>query len=439
MLAQEIIRRKRDGHTLHSAEIEAFVQGLTTGTWSEGQAAAMAMAVFLKGMVSTETIELTRAMTRSGLVMDWRSANLNGPILDKHSTGGVGDKVSLMLAPIVAACGGFVPMISGRGLGHTGGTLDKFDSIPGYQTAPDTHTLRQTLQAAGCAIIGQTAELAPADRRLYGIRDVTATVESIALITASILSKKLAAGLQGLVMDVKVGNGAFAASQSMAQELAQSIVTVANGAGLHTRAWITDMNQVLGDTCGNAVEMQEAVAFLKGERQEARLLEVTRRLSAELLMIGHLAVDETMALKQVDAALSSGKALEHFARMVSALGGPADFCERPSHYLVAAPVQMDICASSSGWINTMATRDIGLLVIELGGGRRQASDSIDARVGFTQCVQIGQRIEAGDRLAVVHAGDTAQAQAACARLPTLVQIADQAPAVLPVMCTRLVA
>jgi thymidine phosphorylase len=376
-------------------------------------------------------------MTHSGAVVDWSSANLNGPILDKHSTGGVGDKVSLMLAPIVAACGGFVPMISGRGLGHTGGTLDKFDSIPGYTTAPDTDTLRRTLKTAGCAIIGQTAELAPADRRLYGIRDVTATVESIALITASILSKKLAAGLQGLVMDVKVGNGAFAASTAMAQELAQSLVTVANGAGLHTRAWLTDMNQVLGDSCGNAVEMHEAVAFLKGDRQETRLVEVTRRLSAELLLIGKLAADEAQALALVDAVLANGRALEQFARMVAALGGPADFCDRPTHYLVPAPVQMEICATRSGWITSMATRDIGLMVIELGGGRRKASDNVDARVGFTHFAQIGQRVEAGDRLAVVHAADASAAHSTQQKLPTLIGITDQQPTLAPAMVSRL--
>ncbi len=261
MLAQEIIRCKRDGHRLQRPHIDAFVRGLVDGSWSEGQAAAMAMAMFLQGMTNQETIDLTQAMTRSGLMMDWTGADLPGPILDKHSTGGVGDKVSLMLAPIVAACGGFVPMISGRGLGHTGGTLDKLASIPGYQSTPDTQRLRRALKSAGCVIMGQTAELAPADRRLYAIRDVTATVESVALITASILSKKLAAGLQALVMDVKTGNGAFAASFAMADELASSLVQVANGAGLPTRAWITDMNQVLGDTCGNAVEVSEALAF----------------------------------------------------------------------------------------------------------------------------------------------------------------------------------
>ncbi|HOZ64321.1 MAG TPA: thymidine phosphorylase [Burkholderiaceae bacterium] len=437
MLAQEIIRHKRDGLVLERAQIDAFVQGLVDTSWSEGQAAAMAMAMFLKGMNPAETIGLTQAMTRSGMVMDWASAHLPGPILDKHSTGGVGDKVSLMLAPIVAACGGFVPMISGRGLGHTGGTLDKFDSIPGYCSTPDTALLRRALQTAGCAIIGQTAELAPADRRLYAIRDVTGTVESVALITASILSKKLAAGLQGLVMDVKTGNGAFAASSSMAVELATSLVKVANGAGLPTRAWITDMNQVLGDSCGNAVEMVEAIAFLKGERQEPRLLDITRTLSAELLLIGKLASDHTQALLQVDAALSSGRALEHFARMVTVLGGPADLITRPAHYLPAAPVQVPVLATRAGWVSGMATRDIGLLIIELGGGRHRASDAVDARVGFTQFVQTGQRLEVGDVIATVHAADAAAARMAQQALLPLIHIADQPPVLAPALITRL--
>ena len=433
MLAQEIIRRKRDGHCLQRSEIDTFVRGLVDNTWSEGQAAAMAMAMFLRGMSSGETVDLTHAMTRSGLVLDWRSANLSGPVLDKHSTGGVGDKVSLMLAPIVAACGGFVPMISGRGLGHTGGTLDKLDSIPGYQSQPATARLRHALQSAGCAIIGQTAELAPADRRLYAIRDVTATVESVALITASILSKKLAAGLQGLVMDVKLGNGAFAASSAMASELAESLVTVANAAGLPTRACITDMNQVLGDSCGNAVEVAEAVQFLLGQRREPRLLEVTRVLSAELLTLGGLAEDQAKALQQVDRALDSGAAVEHFARMVSALGGPSNFVERASHYLPAAPVHLDIRAPCSGWVSGMATREIGLLVIELGGGRHQATDTIDARVGFSQFVQVGQRLAAGDVLAVVHAANADAAQHAAQSLLPLIAWSQDAPESAPVI------
>ena len=313
-LPQEIIRAKRDGEVLSADEIAFMIRGLTDGSISEGQVAAFAMAVFFQGMTMDERVALTRCMVESGETISWQ----DGPVLDKHSTGGVGDKVSLMLAPIVAACGGRVPMISGRGLGHTGGTLDKLDSIPGYDTAPDIAAFRRCIADAGCAIIGQTADLAPADRRLYAIRDVTATVESIALITASILSKKLAAGLDGLVMDVKTGNGAFADTLAMARELAESIVTVANGAGLRTTALITDMNQVLGRTVGNALEVAETVAFLRGDERDPRLLEVVLALAGEMLAAGGLDADPAQVL-------DDGGAAETFQRMVSALGGPADF------------------------------------------------------------------------------------------------------------------
>jgi thymidine phosphorylase len=438
MLAQEIIRRKRDGHPLTSAEIQSFVKGLADGAWSEGQAAALAMAVFLRGMTDAEKVDLTLAMTHSGRVMDWRECNLNGPVLDKHSSGGVGDKVSLMLGPIVAACGGYVPMISGRGLGHTGGTLDKFDSIPGYQTAPDLERLRNTLRTAGCAIIGQTADLAPADRRLYGIRDVTATVESVPLITASILSKKLAAGLQGLVMDVKVGNGAFADNLPMAQALARSLVDVACGAGLPTRAWITDMNQVLGDTVGNALEMQEALAFLQGQRQEARLLEVTLLLCGEMLHLGGLAPSVAQGEHMARDALDSGRALECFARMVAALGGPADFCEKPQQHLRCAPVQLAVKAPRAGWVTGMATRAVGLELITLGGGRRVASDAIDHAVGMSEFVPTGQQVQAGDTLALVHANDTAAAHACAQALQQHIHIGDAPASVASVAIERIV-
>ncbi len=437
MLAQEIIRIKRDGGQLTRTHFDSFVAGLVDGSWSEGQAAALAMAMFLNGMSDSETVDLTQSMTHSGQVMQWAAAKLHGPILDKHSTGGVGDKVSLMLAPIVAACGGIVPMISGRGLGHTGGTLDKLASIPGYQCAPDLPTLHRALQTAGCAIIGQTDDLAPADRRLYAIRDVTATVESVPLITASILSKKLAAGLQGLVMDVKVGNGAFADSMPMATTLAESLVRVANAAGLPTRAWLTDMNQVLGRTCGNELEVLEAVQFLRGESVDPRLLEVTRRLSVELLVMGNLTLDEATALRQVDVALSSGRALEQFARMVAALGGPTDFVERPAHYLPLAPVQLPVAAPRSGFVTHMATRDIGLAVVELGGGRRKATDRVDARVGFTQFAQVGQEMQAGEPLAVVHAVDAASAERAMHALLASIDIGDAPLAPSPVLVSRI--
>ena len=437
MLSQEIIRIKRDGQTLERAHIDNFVQGLVDGAWSEGQAAAMAMAMFLNGMSREETVHLTQAMTQSGRMMDWSKANLNGPILDKHSSGGVGDKISLMLAPIVAACGGVVPMISGRGLGHTGGTLDKLGCIPGYQATPDVNTLHQALKTAGCAIIGQTDDLAPADRRLYAIRDVTATVESVPLITASILSKKLAAGLQGLVMDVKVGNGAFAASMDMACRLAESLVQVAGGAGLPTTACLTDMNQVLGTSCGNALEVLEAIDFLKGKNTEPRQLALTRALCAELLVMGQLALNHTEALQKVDHALQSGQALEHFSRMIFALGGPADLADQAHHYLAAAPVQRVLASPCSGWVTGMATRDIGLLIVELGGGRRRASDAIDPRVGLTQVAQIGQQVCTGETLALVHAADAAAAEQASARLLTLLQIGEAPVSPPPVMLQRI--
>jgi len=388
-------------------------------------------------MSDAETVALTHAMTHSGELLQWAGAELQGPMLDKHSTGGVGDKVSLLLAPIVAACGGIVPMISGRGLGHTGGTLDKLDSIPGYRTAVNTEQLRATLRSAGCAIVGQTAALAPADRRLYGIRDVTATVESIPLITASILSKKLAAGLQGLVMDVKTGNGAFAATPAMARALARALVQVAAGAGLPTRAWITDMNQVLGHSCGNAVEVAESVAFLQGTRREPRLLEVTRTLSAELLLAGSIASHRDEALARVDAVLADGRALAHFARMVAALGGPTDFVERAAACLPAAPVQRAVLATRSGWVGTMATREIGLLVVELGGGRRRADDAVDPRVGLSDVLPLGQRVEVGDRLATVHAASDAGAEAATAALLNCIAIAEAPPSASPVLIEHL--
>ncbi len=425
MLAQEIIRSKRDGEELTPQQIQSFVDGLVDGAWTESQAAALAMAVYFQGMNMGERVTLTQSMMRSGQVMEWSSSQLPGPVLDKHSTGGVGDKVSLALAPMVAACGAYVPMISGRGLGHTGGTLDKFDSIPGYQTAPGLHLLRRTVRDAGCAIIGQTSDLAPADRRLYAIRDVTATVESVALITASILSKKLAAGLQGLVMDVKVGKGAFASDIIMARELAQSLVQVAQGAGLPTRALITDMNQVLGHSCGNALEMREAIDFLTGSYRDARLLEVTCALGSQMLLIGGLATDVNDARRQLDSALTSGAAAERFARMVSALGGPADLIERPELYLPAATVQTEVVAPQSGWLSGMQTRNIGLFVIELGGGRRRAADRIDHSVGFSELIGIGQRVEAGQLIVRVHAADAQSAAHAGRSLLSALTFSDR--------------
>lgn len=415
MLAQEIIRTKRDGHALSTAQIQHFVRGLVDNSWSEGQVAALGMAVFWRGMGRDECVALTHAMKLSGRVMAWRE--LPGPVLDKHSSGGVGDKVSLMLAPMVAACGGFVPMISGRGLGHTGGTADKLEAIPGYNITPEPAALDRVVREVGCAIIGQTADLAPADRRFYATRDVTATVESVPLITASILSKKLAAGLQGLVMDVKCGNGAFADTLNMAQELAHSIVQVANGAGLQTTALITDMNQVLGTTVGNALEVMEAIAYLKGDGvREPRQHEVTLALAAELLVIGQLAPDTAQARIRLQHALDSGAAAEHFSRMVRALGGPADLLERPSTHFAAAPIVIPVPAPHAGILSATQTRAIGLAIVELGGGRRKATDAIDARVGLTQFTPLGTHLNAGDPIALVHAADPSAAQRAVAQV-----------------------
>ena len=435
MLAQEIIRRKRDGHPLEREHIDAFVRGLVDHSWSDAQAAAMAMAVLLKGLSHEETMTLTDAMTRSGEVLNWKT-EFPGPILDKHSTGGVGDKVSLVLAPLVAACGGIVPMVSGRGLGHTGGTLDKLESIPGYQVTVSRTKLETALRKAGCAIVGASAEVAPADRRLYAIRDVTSTVESIPLICASILSKKLAAGLEAMVLDIKVGNGAFANDLPFARALATELREVASSSGLKTTAWITDMNQVLGRTCGNALEVLECVRFMQGVDRDGRLGLVIRILAAELLVLGGLEPDLDAAEMRVDLAIRKGHALEHFARMVSALGGAADFVEHAANRLPAAPVKRPILSAKRGWIHSVPTRDIGLALIELGGGRHMAEDKIDPRVGFTHIVAPGDRVEDGTILAMVHAASESDVETVRARLQDAFIIADEPPEPTPVLVER---
>ena len=427
MLIQEIIRRKRDGAALNDEEIAFLVRGITDGSIGDGQVAAFAMAVFIRGMNMGERVALTRAMTASGEVLDWSGESVSGPLLDKHSTGGVGDKVSLVLAPLVAACGGLVPMISGRGLGHTGGTLDKLDSIPGYDTAPDLGAFRRATLAAGCAIIGQTAELAPADRRLYGIRDVTATVESIPLITASILSKKATAGLAGLIMDVKTGSGAFAPDKAAAVELAESIVAVSEGAGLPCVALITDMNQVLGRSAGNALEVGEAIAYLTGEARDARLHEVVMTLGAEMLVLGALAPDPMAARSRLEEALDGGAAAERFARMAAALGGPPDLIENPGRHLPAAAVVRPALPERPGFVVAMDLRRVGLAVVELGGGRRDADDRIDHGVGLSEVAGLGEAVGPERPLALVHARSVATAEAAESALREAVTIGDAAP------------
>jgi len=425
MLPQEIIRRKRDGHRLSAEEIAAFVGGLTSGAVSEGQAAAFAMAVFFEGMSREEAVALTLAMRSSGAVLDW--SDLPGPVTDKHSTGGVGDNVSLMLAPIVAACGAYVPMISGRGLGHTGGTLDKMDSIPGYVSQPDIALFRKAVMETGCAIIGQTADLAPADRRLYAIRDVTATVESVPLITASILSKKLAAGLKSLVLDVKVGNGAFMERPRDAAALATSLVEVANGAGLATSALITGMNEPLASAAGNAVEVRNAVDFLAGRYRDRRLEEVTLALAAEMLQSAGLATSNQDGLRQASAALQGGGAAAVFGRMVAALGGPADLVERPERHLPKAPVELAVAARQDGFVTAIATREVGLAVVGLGGGRTRPQDRVDHAVGVTRLLPVGAQTRTGEPLALVHARSTADAERAAAAIADAYAIGPSRP------------
>jgi thymidine phosphorylase len=404
MLPQEVIRAKRDGRALTSEEVKEFISGLNDGSVSEGQVAAFAMAVFFKGMSADEAVGLTLAMRDSGTVLKW---DLPGPVVDKHSTGGIGDNISLMLAPMLAACGCYVPMISGRGLGHTGGTLDKLDSIPGYNTAPGLELFRKVTRDVGCAIIGQTADLAPADKRLYGIRDVTATVESVPLITASILSKKLAAGLQYLVMDVKFGSGAFMAKLEDAQALAQSLVSVANGAGLKTTALITDMDEPLAPYAGNALEVLHAVGFLKHEIINNRVETVTIELGAELLLSAGLAASQDVARAKLKNVLGNGQAAEIFAKMVAALGGPNDFVNRPEHYLKTAAIIRPIFSNEEGVVAKIATRDLGLAVIELGGGRRRSDDKIDHAVGLSQLLGKNFISDMNTPLCFIHAQDEA--------------------------------
>jgi thymidine phosphorylase len=436
-IPQEVIRKKRDGGALTVAELQFLVRGLTDGSLSEGQVAAFAMAVFFRGMTGDERVAFTRAMRDSGIVLRWDDLRLGGPVLDKHSTGGVGDKVSLMLAPMVAACGGFVPMISGRGLGHTGGTLDKLGVIPGYSADPDIETFRRVVKEVGCAIIGQTADLAPADRRLYAIRDVTATVESIPLIAASILSKKLAAGLEGLVSDVKVGSGAFMDDPAKARMLAKTLVGIGHGAGLAVTALLTDMDEVLGTSVGHGLEMDETAAYLTGGARDPRLHDVTIALAAEMLLLGKLAASLEEGQAKAQAALDSGAAAEYFSRMVAGLGGPADYLAHYARYRLPAKMVKPFRAPRAGFLYATDCRAIGVAAIGLGGGRRKASDTIDPTVGFSDFRCIGTRFAAGDPVCLVHARNNLEADAAIVALGEAVRFSDEAPPQQPVVSARI--
>ena len=402
MLFKELILKKRLGKELTKNEINWFISNLTSNHLSEGQIASLAMAICLKGMTFEERVQLTLAMKNSGKTLSW---DLPGPIIDKHSTGGVGDTVSLILAPVLAACGAYVPMISGRGLGHTGGTLDKFDSIPGYNTSPNEALLRRVVSKVGCAIIGQTNELAPADKRLYAIRDVTGTVESIDLITASILSKKLAAGLEGLVIDVKCGNGAFMQDFSEASTLAKSLVTVSNESGCKTTALVTDMNQPLSQSIGNSLEVLAAIDILKGSSKDYRLLEVTNSLGVSILCSSNICKNKKEAQLLISSVLSSGKAAEKFSQMISELGGANDFFEKPKNYLTPSNIQKNICCKQSGYVKKINTKNLGNILILLGGGRQKVEDDIDFSVGMKLLIELDTYVEKNQPICTLYARD----------------------------------
>jgi thymidine phosphorylase len=429
LTAAEMIAIKRDGGELDRQMIEDIVLGITDGSLSDAQVGAFAMAVRIRGMKIDETVLLTDAMRRSGTNISWQ---LDGPVVDKHSTGGVGDTVSLMLAPMLAACGAFVPMISGRGLGHTGGTTDKMESIPGYITSPTDNRFHEIVRTVGCAIIGQTNDLAPADRRLYSIRDVTGTVESIPLICSSILSKKLASGTNVLAMNVTTGGGAFMSKLEDARELAKTITDVARGAGVKCHSLVTDMDQPLGSAAGNALEVQYALNYLQGTR-ENRMHQVVIALGAMVLVDSGLASDTASAVMALEKSLSSGQALEKFAQMVAALGGPVDFVEASAKYLVAAPVIRSVTAGASGWVSGVKAKEIGMTVVVLGGGRTRPGAPVDWRVGITQVPSVGDKVDSSTVIAQVHAASEDAASIAEKRIRAAISVTDTSVAPRPVL------
>jgi thymidine phosphorylase len=433
MDAPAILYRLRTGQPLSNEELAWFARGLADGSVGDAQAGAFAMAVCLNGLSEAERVGLTLAMRDSGHVMAW---SLPGPAIDKHSTGGIGDAVSLILAPALAACGAYVPMISGRGLGHTGGTLDKLEAIPGLSTEVSETRFREIVEGCGAAIVAATAELAPADRRLYAIRDITSTVESIDLITASILSKKLAAGLEALVLDVKVGSGAFMATMEEARALAQSLVRAANGAGCPTRALITDMDQPLARAAGNALEVAEVMAVLT-EGAGGRLRELSERLSGELLALAGLAASAEEGAARAADAIASGAAAERFGQMVAALGGPADFLQNWRTQLPAAAVVREVPAPRAGYVAAIDGRALGNAVVRLGGGRLVAGQKIDPAVGLSDLALLGEHRAEGEPLACVHAASEEAAARAAEAVATAYGLAETPPALPPLVHERI--
>lgn len=424
MDARAIIAALRRGETVGADALTWFAKGLADQSVSDAQAGAFAMAVCLQGLGHEGRAALTVAMQESGRTLSW---DVDGPVLDKHSTGGVGDCVSLVLAPALAACGAYVPMISGRGLGHTGGTLDKMESISGLSTSVDETQFKRIIDQAGCAIVSANADIAPADKRLYAIRDVTATVESLDLITASILSKKLAAGLNGLVLDVKVGSGAFMKSLDEARALATALVETSNSAGCPTTALITDMNTPLATSLGNALEVAEVMKVLHGKERGA-LYELTLALGAQLLFSGGVFDSEDAAREKLSNVIVSGAAAERFGKMIVAMGGPLGFVDNPERYLPEAPVIREITATQAGYVSAINGEALGLAVVDLGGGRQVESDLVDPAVGLSDVAALGAKIEKGQPLARVHAAREGQADRAASVVRQAVALSDTPPA-----------
>jgi pyrimidine-nucleoside phosphorylase len=428
---QDVIRRKRDGHQLSREEITFFIDGVTRGTIADYQTSALLMAIYLNGMNDAEQEVLTDAMLHSGNTLDF--SDIAKPKADKHSTGGVGDKTSLLIAPMVAACGICVPMISGRGLGHTGGTLDKLESIPGYRVDLSATEFKRVLKTVGYAMSGQTDELAPADKKMYALRDATATVEAIPLIVASIISKKGAAGLDAMVIDVKVGSGAFMRDEGRARTLAHALVRTGNACGIRTRALLTDMNQPLGQAVGNSLEVKECVELLRGDAVKGArpVLDLSLELSAHMLVLTRVDDSLEAARARLQKILSSGEALECFRRNVKAQGGEPGVCDDPARFLPLVAGSFKVESPRSGFVTKINTAEIGHAIAAIGGGRVRIDDAIDPSVGFIAELRIGDRLGAGETLGTVYCRDESKAKEAAQRIQTAYEIDDQPPTEIP--------
>ncbi len=438
MRPQDVIRKKRDGQSLTREEIDFFIAGVTSGRIADYQVSALLMAIYLNGMDQSEQQALTEAMLNSGNILDF--SDIPKPKADKHSTGGVGDKTSIIIAPLVAACGVCVPMISGRGLGHTGGTLDKLESIPGYRVALSATEFKQVLDKVGYAMAGQTAELAPADKKMYALRDATSTVEAIPLIVASIISKKGAAGLDAMIIDVKVGNGAFMREEARAKDLAHALVSTGNSCGIKTRALLTDMNQPLGAAVGNSIEIEECINILRGEANEAAkpVLDLSVELSAHMLMLAN--VDETIeaARARLQNVLDSGKALECLRGNIEAQGGDPRVCDAPGSFLPLVKETVKVESPRSGFITRIDTTEIGHAIAAIGGGRVRIEDTVDPTVGFTSELKLGDQVQAGEAIGIVYCADADGAAEAARRIQAAYHVEDEPLAERPELVKEIV-